>query len=121
MRAQGLGGNRRRERNSFRLPLILLIVIAGGLVGTRWMKEMRINHELHRLATEQRQVEYQISELKRDIKDLEGRFSAMVTRDAVQKTLAERGIVMRKIQPDSVIALEAVKVGMNTPKMGGPN
>lgn len=108
------GVNRRRYRNDVRLPLILFLFVVGGLVGGRWMREMRINHELQRLAVEERRLTHEIGELNRDITDLNGRFSSLTTRDAVKQSLAERGITMSPIKGANVVVLDGSTLSLKT-------
>lgn len=108
------GKNRRRYRNDVRLPLILFLFLVGGLVGGRWMKEMRINHEIQRLAVEEHKLNHEIHELNRDITDLKGRFSGLITRDAVKAALGSKGISMTPIRGANIIVLDGATVGLNT-------
>jgi len=112
-------GNRRRYRNDIRLPLILFIFVVGGLVSGRWTKEMKINHEIQRLAVEERRLTHEIGELNRDITDLNGRFSSLTTRDAVKQALAERGITMTPIKGANVVVLDGSTMGLNTNQTKG--
>lgn len=121
MSAGARARNRRKQRNDLRLPVILFFVIVGSLVGGRWMREMRVNHEIHRLSAEAHKSDLQITELRRDIKDLQGRFSALITRDAALQMLSERGVTMQKIQSSSVITLDVSNVGMNVSPGGSAN
>jgi len=112
-------GNRKRYRNDIRLPLILFLFVVGGLVGGRWMKEMRINHEIQRLSMAERKLTHDIGELNRDITDLNGRFSSLTTRDAVKQSLAERGITMTPIKGANVVVLDGSTLGLNTNQPNG--
>ena len=77
--------NRNRYRNSVRLPVILFFVIVGGLVGTRWVKEVRARHVALHLSTEVRELDHSLTTLRRDIQDLRSRYSALTTEDALTR------------------------------------
>ena len=98
--------NRNRYRNSVRLPVILFFVIVGGLVGTRWVKEIRAQHVALRLSTDVRELEHSITTLRRDIKDLNSRYSALVTEDVLKARLKDRKLDMHDIATNTIISLE---------------
>lgn len=113
--------NQRRTGSGFRLPLMLGLILVGALVGGRWMREMQVNHDVHRLASDERRLEGEIQELRRDITDLKGRFSALITRDSVLEMLEKRGVEMKKIHPSSVISIQSPVAVVTTGKPGGTN
>lgn len=98
--------NRNRYRNSVRLPVILFFVIVGGLVGTRWVKEIRAQHEALRLSTVVRDLDHSITTLRRDIKDLNSRYSALITEDALKSRLKTSKLEMHDIATNTIISLE---------------
>ena len=98
--------NRNRYRNSVRLPVILFFVIVGALVGTRWVKEIGARHAALRLSSEVRDLDHSITTLRRDIKDLTSRYSALTTEDALKEQLAKRHIAMPDIATNTIISLE---------------
>jgi hypothetical protein len=83
--------------NGVRLPIILFLVIVGGLIGTRWMNEVRVQHLAQRLDRESRQLERDAVEIRGHIKDLEGQAYALLNRDSVNATLATKGVSMKEI------------------------
>jgi uncharacterized protein YlxW (UPF0749 family) len=97
---------RNRYRNSIRLPVILFFMIAGGLVGTRWIKEVRARHDTMRLSTEVRELDHAVTTLRRDIKDLTSRYSALITEDQLKARLVEKHLVMHDIATNTIISLE---------------
>ncbi len=99
--------NRNRYRNSIRLPAILFIMIVGGLVGARWIKEIRARHETMRLSTEVRALDHDVTTLRRDIKDLTSRYSALITEDTLKTRLRERHIEMHDIATETIISLQS--------------
>lgn len=113
------GRNRKRYRNDVRVPLILFLFLVGGLVGGRWMREMRVNHEIQRLSVEERKLSHEINELNRDITDLQGRFSGLITRDAVKESLGRQGISMTPIRGANIIVLDGSTVGLNATTVKG--
>ena len=98
--------NRNRYRNSVRLPVILFFVIVGGLVGTRWVKEIRAQHVTLRLSTDVRDLDHKITTLRRDIKDLNSRYSALITEDVLKARLKEKHVNMHDIATNTIISLE---------------
>lgn len=98
--------NRHRYRNSVRLPVILFFVIVGALVGTRWVKEVRAQHLVLSLGSQVRDLDHSITTLRRDIKDLNSRYSALITEDALKQRLKERGITMPDIATNTIISLD---------------
>lgn len=98
--------NRSRYRNSIRLPVILFFMVVGGLVGTRWIKEVRARHESLRLSTEVRELDHSVSGLRRDIKDLTSRYSALITEDALKAWMKNKHIEMHDIATNTIISLE---------------
>ena len=98
--------NRNRYRNSVRLPVILFFVIVGALVGTRWVKEVRAQHTTLRLSSEVRDLDHSITTLRRDIKDLNSRYSALITEDVLKDRLKQRHISMPDIATNTIISLE---------------
>ncbi len=105
-----LHNRRNRYRNSIRLPVILFVMIVGGLVGTRWIKEVRARHEVLRLSTEVRELDHSVTSLRRDIKDLTSRYSALTTDDQLKARLTKRHIEMRDIALGTIVS-----VGVETP------
>lgn len=103
--------NRLRYRNRIRLPVVLFLVIVGGLVGTRWIKEVRAHHLQNRLSTELRNLNHEISELERNIADLRGRQQSLLTEDALNAALVKRGVKMEKFDPATVIEISASGTG----------
>ena len=97
---------RNRYRNSIRLPVILFFMISGGLVGARWIKEIRARHESLRLSTEVRELDHEVTTLRRDIKDLTSRYSALITEDMLKARLKDKRIEMRDIATNTIISLE---------------
>ncbi len=102
-------GNRLRYRNSIRLPGVLFLVIVGGLVGTRWIKEVRAHHLENRLSSELRELNHEITLLDRTIGDLNGRRQSLVTEDALNAALEKRGVKMQKFDAAKVIEIPAGK------------
>lgn len=100
--------NRNRYRNSVRLPVILFFVIVGGLVGTRWVKEVRARHVALHLSTEVRELDHSLTTLRRDIQDLRSRYSALTTEDALTERLKARNLRMSDIAANGIISLDAV-------------
>lgn len=98
--------NRHRYRNSIRLPVILFFVIVGGLVGTRWILEIKMHYLTHRLNTELRQVHHDIAEMESDINSLSGRQSELLTQDALEASMKAKGIVMTSFDPATIIPVE---------------
>ena len=98
--------NRHRYRNSVRLPVILFFVIVGGLVGTRWVKEIRAQHATMALSTQVRDLDRDIVTLRRDIKDLNSRYSALITEDVLMARLRDRKLDMHNIETNTIISLE---------------
>jgi hypothetical protein len=86
--------NTNRYRQSVRMPVILLLVITGGLVGARWIKEVRAHNLQNRLCVQLRQLDHDCVQLKRDIGDLEGRATALLTEDSLNKQLSKLGITL---------------------------
>ena len=103
--------NRLRYRNRIRLPVVLFLVIVGGLVGTRWIKEVRAHHLQNRLSTELRTLNHDITELDRTIADLKGRQQSLLTEDALNAALTKRGVKMEKFDQSTVIEISAVPAG----------
>lgn len=103
--------NRLRYRNRIRLPVVLFLVIVGGLVGTRWIKEVRAHHLQNRLSTELRNLNHEVAELDRSIADLRGRQQSLLTEDALNEALAKRGLKMEKFDPASVIEISSIPTG----------
>lgn len=101
-------GNRLRYRNSMRLPVVLFIVIVGGLVGTRWIKEVRAHHQENRLSMELRDLNHEITLLDRAIGDLNGRRQSLMTEDALNTALSKRGVKMNKFESGTVLEISAV-------------
>ena len=97
--------NRHRYRNSVRLPVILFFVIVGGLVGTRWIKEIKMHYLTHRLNTELRQVQHDIAEMESDINSLGGRHSELLTEDALEASVKAKGIVMEPFDPNTIVPI----------------
>lgn len=95
--------NRLCYRNHIRLPVILFILIVGGLVGTRWIKEVRVHHQENRLSSQLRTVNHQIATLTSHISDLKGRRQALLTEDALRHSMAEHHIQMSGFDPSTVI------------------
>lgn len=106
--------NRLRYRNRVRLPVVLFLVIVGGLVGTRWIKEVRAHHVQNRLSTELRALNLEITELERNIADLKGRQQSLLTEDALNAALARRGVKMDKFEAGTVIEISATPTGPET-------
>ena len=84
--------NRNRYRHSVQLSVILSLVVTGGLIGARWIKEVRAHNLQNRLCVRLRQLNHDCVQLKRDISDLEGRETAMLTEDSLTKQLNNLGI-----------------------------
>ena len=104
--------NRKHYNNTVRLPIILTILAVGSLVGTRWMNEVRTQHLAQRLASESRDIEHDIVELRGHIKDLRGRASEMLTRDAVNVVFKAEGKPMQEIKAGGAISITAVLQAM---------
>ena len=102
---------RNRYRNSIRLPVILFFVIVGSLVGARWFNEVRARHDSLRLSTEVRELDHAVTTLRRDIKDLTSRYSALITEDQIKARLQEKHIEMQDIATESIISLETTPPG----------
>ncbi len=100
--------NRKQYHNTVRLPIILFLIVVGGLVGTRWMNEVRTQHLAQRLSSEARKLEHEALELRGHIKDLQGRASELLTRDAVNAALQAAGKPMQRIAKDGAITITAV-------------
>ena len=103
--------NRLRYHNRIRLPVVLFIVIVGGLVGTRWINEVRAHHLENRLSTELRGLNHDITMLDRAIGDLKGRQQSLLTEDALNAALVKRGVKMEKFDPTTVIEISAAASG----------
>lgn len=84
--------NRNRYRLRLHLRMIVALVITGGLIGARWIKEVRAHNLQNRLCVQLRQLNHECVQLKRDISDLEGRETAMLTEDSLTKQLCKNGI-----------------------------
>lgn len=97
--------NRHRYRNRVRLPVILFFVIVGGLVGTRWVKEIQMHYLAHRLNTELRQVQHDIAEMESDINSLTGRRTELETQDVLEAGIARHGIEMKEFDPQTIITI----------------
>jgi hypothetical protein len=97
--------NERKGANRMRLPLILGLVIVGALLGGRWMQEMRLNHDMYRLASQEQALLADIEELKNDKRDLDVRLKGLVTRDVVLEALGKQGITMGQIDPSQEITI----------------
>ena len=110
----------KQYNNDVRLPIILFIIIVGGLVGTRWMYEVQVQHLAQRLDRESRQLERDNVELQGHLKDLEGRAFALLARDAVNTTLATKGITMQEIKKGEAILLRASPPAVPTPVNQAP-
>jgi hypothetical protein len=95
--------NRLRYRNNIRLPAILFIVIVGSLVGLRWIKEVRAHHLENRLSTQLRTMNREIATLSSHISDLKGRRQELLTEDALNRAIAERGLKVEPFDPVTVI------------------
>lgn len=98
--------NRNRYHNSVRIPVILFFLVTGGLIGARWIKEVRANNLQNRLQVELRQLTHDCVSLKRDIGDLEGRATALLTEDSLNKQLNELGITLEPDRAMPVIEID---------------
>jgi hypothetical protein len=98
---------RQLYRNRIGLPLMLLIALPGLLVCARWIQEMRVLGANYRLSTQLRELKHAAVMLDRDINDLRGRESALVSEDALKRGMAEHGLQMSGVQQQAVIHLDA--------------
>ncbi len=98
--------NRNRYRNSIRLPVILFLVITGGLVGARWIREVKAHNLQNRLSVELRQLNHDCLSLRRDISDLEGRETALLTEDSLSKQLSKLGIKLDQHHATPVLEID---------------
>ena len=98
--------NRSRYRNNIGLPVILFFVLGAGLVGARWVKEVRAHNLQNRLSVELRQLNHDCVQLRRDISDLEGRETSLLTEDSLHKELAKLGITLDEQRTIPVMEIE---------------
>lgn len=95
--------NRLSYRNRIRLPVILTIVIFGGLVGMRYIKLVRAHHTENRLSTELRNLNHEIVSLNSHIADLKGRRQALLSEDSLTASVAARGLKLATFDQSTVI------------------
>ena len=110
--------NKKKDSDNMRLPLILLLVIVGGLVSARMMREMRANHAAHQLTVEERNLTQELQQLNRDITDLEGRFRGLINRGVMNKNLATLGVKMDDISDHQVIEVRVADSGLGNQPEG---
>jgi homoserine dehydrogenase len=103
--------NRRRQRNSPKVPLLLMVLIGGGLVGTKWVCTVQAKHEELSLESQERQLVSQIEQCKLDIINQQGRIKELAARDQVRSLLPKHNIRMVEVQKESVITLPQLQPG----------
>jgi outer membrane murein-binding lipoprotein Lpp len=95
--------NRHRYRNQVRLPVILFLLIAGGLIGARWIREVSVQAEQNKLSTRLRDLNHRAAILDQDINDLRGRETALVAEDVLIRRMAEGDMHMNRVDQSQVI------------------
>jgi hypothetical protein len=97
--------NQRRKRNSPRVPFILALLIGGGFVGMKGVKQVRATHNAQRLEVSERQLVAKLDELRLDILNQEGRIKELATRNVVTNATPRHGIRMVDVVKTSLITL----------------
>lgn len=99
--------NRKRYRNSMRLPLVAALVVATGFSVSVALSFVLSRNRLHSLSEQQRELEREIRLLDQEVKALDRRIDGLLTRDRVQPRLTGAGTMLQRIDTNRVIYLEA--------------
>ncbi len=97
--------NRPRYRNPISLPLLLAVVITSSFVCARWVKEVHVMGQINRLSTQLRELTHSATLLDQDINDLRGREAALVSEDALGRSMAERGLELSGLASETIVHL----------------